>query len=134
MNFRTIPVFVLAAGAATFALAASRDSIDNIGETRLKGPLGEKLDRMIERHVLGTDPNYITAPFMEKTETKGWWQTEFWGKWMHSAIPYSHYAPSDRMYNAIETGIGRILESQEPSGYIGNYPDELRCGEGHTGP
>ena len=130
MNFRTIPVFVLAAGAATFALAASRDSIDNIGETRLKGPLGEKLDRMIERHVLGTDPNYITAPFMEKTETKGWWQTEFWGKWMHSAIPYSHYAPSDRMYNAIETGIGRILESQEPSGYIGNYPDELRCGEG----
>ena len=130
MNFRAIPVFVLAAGAATFALAASRDSIDNIGETRLKGPLGEKLDRMIERHVLGTDPNYITAPFMEKTETKGWWQTEFWGKWMHSAIPYSHYAPSDRMYNAIETGIGRILESQEPSGYIGNYPDELRCGEG----
>ena len=130
MNFRTIPVFVLAAGVATFALAASRDSIDNIGETRLKGPLGEKLDRMIERHVLGTDPNYITAPFMEKTETKGWWQTEFWGKWMHSAIPYSHYAPSDRMYNAIETGIGRILESQEPSGYIGNYPDELRCGEG----
>ncbi|MBQ3808921.1 MAG: glycoside hydrolase family 127 protein [Kiritimatiellae bacterium] len=130
MNFRTIPVFVLAAGAATFALAVSRDSIDNIGETRLKGPLGEKLDRMIERHVLGTDPNYITAPFMEKTETKGWWQTEFWGKWMHSAIPYSHYAPSDRMYNAIETGIGRILESQEPSGYIGNYPDELRCGEG----
>ena len=130
MNFRTIPVFVLAAGVATFALAASRDSIDNIGETRLKGPLGERLDRMIERHVLGTDPNYITAPFMEKTETKGWWQTEFWGKWMHSAIPYSHYAPSDRMYNAIETGIGRILESQEPSGYIGNYPDELRCGEG----
>ena len=130
MNFRTIPVFVLAAGVATFALGASCDSIDNIGETRLKGPLGEKLDRMIERHVLGTDPNYITAPFMEKTETKGWWQTEFWGKWMHSAIPYSHYAPSDRMYNAIETGIGRILESQEPSGYIGNYPDELRCGEG----
>ncbi len=130
VNFRTIPVFVLAAGVATFALAASRDSIDNIGETRLKGPLGERLDRMIERHVLGTDPNYITAPFMEKTETKGWWQTEFWGKWMHSAIPYSHYAPSDRMYNAIETGIGRILESQEPSGYIGNYPDELRCGEG----
>ena len=130
MNCRTIPVFVLAAGAATFALAASRDSIDNIGETRLKGPLGEKLDRMIERHVLGTDPNYITAPFMEKTETKGWWQTEFWGKWMHSAVPYSHYAPSDKMYNAIETGIGNILESQEPSGYIGNYPDELRCGEG----
>ena len=60
MNFRTIPVFVLAAGAATFALAASRDSIDNIGETRLKGPLGEKLDRMVtsgKRRVTYVIPN-----------------------------------------------------------------------------
>ena len=31
---------------------------------------------------------------------------------------------------AIDRGIDRILASQEPNGYIGNYPDELRCGEG----
>ncbi len=143
MNFRTIPVFVFAAGVATFALAASRDSIDNIGETRLKGPLGEKLDRMIERHVLGTDPNYITAPFMEKTETKGWWQTEFWGKWMHSSVPYLRYVSdgkckvesvkckvAEELCSKIERGMERILASQEKCGYIGNYPDALRCGEG----
>ena len=51
-----------------------------IGSVRLKGCLGERLDRMIERHVCGTDVDYITAPFQEKTETKGWWQTGFWGK------------------------------------------------------
>ena len=130
MNFRTIPVFVLAAGAATFALAASRDSIDNIGETRLKGPLGEKLDRMVAGHVIGTDVDYITAPFLEKTETKGWWQTEFWGKWMHSAVPYSVYTRSAALGASIDHGIDRMLASQEKSGYIGNYPDELRCGEG----
>ena len=130
MNFRTIPVFVLAAGAATFALAASRDSIDNIGETRLKGPLGEKLDRMVAGHVIGTDVDYITAPFLEKTETKGWWQTEFWGKWMHSAVPYSVYTRSAALGASIDHGIDRMLASQEKDGYIGNYPDELRCGEG----
>ena len=43
---------------------------------------------MIEKHVAARDVDYITAPFMEKTETKRWWQTEFWGKWMHSAMPY----------------------------------------------
>ena len=134
MNFRAIPVFVLAAGAATFALAASRDSIDNIGETRLKGPLGEKLDRMVAGHVIGTDVDYITAPFLEKTETKGWWQTEFWGKWMHSAVPYSklesQVGVGETLQSKIERGIERILSSQEECGYIGNYPDELRCGEG----
>ena len=130
MNFRTIPVFVLAAGAAAFAIAASRDSIDNIGETRLKGPLGEKLDRMVAGHVIGTDVDYITAPFLEKTETKGWWQTEFWGKWMHSAVPYSVYTGSAVLGASIDHGIDRIIASQEKDGYIGNYPDALRCGEG----
>ena len=130
MNFGTIPVFVLAAGAATFALAASCDPIDNIGETRLKGPLGEKLDRMIAGHVMGTDVDYITAPFLEKTETKGWWQTEFWGKWMHSAVPYSVYTGSAALGASIDRGIDRMIASQEECGYIGNYPDALRCADG----
>ena len=63
------------------------DNVADVGSVRLKGHLGECLDAMIERHVCGADVDYITAPFREKTETKGWWQTEFWGKWMHSAVP-----------------------------------------------
>jgi len=126
--------------------AALCDSLDNIGEVLLKGPLGDCLDRMVANHVAGTDPDYITAPFMEKTETKGWWQTEFWGKWMHSAVPYLRYVgngePSSPrlrrsrrgagsgLKNSIDRGIDRMLASQEENGYIGNYPDELRCGEG----
>ena len=73
------------------AFAAFGDSLGNVGDVRLKGRLGERLDAMIERHVADRDADYITAPFMEKTETKGWWQTEFWGKWMHSAVPYLRY-------------------------------------------
>ena len=129
------------------AFAALGDSLGNIGDVRLKGRLGERLDAMIEKHVAARDVDYITAPFMEKTETKGWWQTEFWGKWMHAAVPYLRYvgngesafaeALADKrgtgngaLRNKVERGIERMLASQEPCGYIGNYPDALRCGEG----
>ena len=133
---------MLAAGAVAFA--APGDSLGNIGDVRLKGRLGDRLGAMVERHVAARDVDYRTAPFMEKTERKGWWQTEFWGKWMHAAVPYAKYleggAMADcgalgttrptRLSSSIERGIERILASQESSGYIGNYPDALRCGEG----
>ena len=120
----------LAVMALVAAVAAGGNGSAQVGDVRLKGHLGERLDRMIERHVAGTDVDYITACFQEKTERKGWWQTEFWGKWMHSAVPYAAYADSARLRERIERGIDQILVSQEPCGYIGNYPDDLRCGEG----
>ncbi|MBR2839457.1 MAG: glycoside hydrolase family 127 protein [Kiritimatiellae bacterium] len=131
---RLVTIAVAACAAAT--AAAAGDSCSGLENVRLKGPLGERLDAMIERHVAATDPDYITAPFMEKTERRHWWQTEFWGKWMHSAPPYLRYLSTEQsgissaLAAKVERGVERILASQEPSGYIGNYPDELRCGEG----
>ena len=101
-----------------------------IGEVRLKGPLGERLDKMITQHVVGTDVDYITAPFAEKTERRLWWQSEFWGKYMHSAVPYLAYTKSEKLKADIDRSVARMISSQEQCGYIGNYPDELRCGEG----
>jgi len=126
---RTV-VLAWAAGLALAAGAAAPNAMENIGNVTLKGYLGDRLDAMIERHVIGTDVDYITAPFMEKTERKRWWQTEFWGKYMHSAMPYLAYTGSERLKASVDRGVARILASQEPNGYIGNYPDELRCGEG----
>ena len=122
-------VAACAALGAGAALAVS-GPLDGIGDVTLKGRIGDQLDRMIERHVIGTDVDYITAPFQEKTERHGWWQTEFWGKYMHAAVPYQRYTGSAKLKAAIDRGVARILASQEPNGYIGNYPDELRCGEG----
>ena len=122
--------FAAFAALVSVSAFAAGSSIDGMTEIKLKGFLGDKLDMMIERHVIGTDVDYITAPFMEKTETKGWWQTEFWGKYMHSAVPYQVYTGSTRLRTALDRGIARLEGSQEPNGYIGNYPDALRCGEG----
>ena len=132
-----------AAAACAAMAAAAAGSMDNIGSVRLKGFLGERLDMMIERHVVATDVDYITAPFMEKTERRNWWQTEFWGKWMHASVPCLWYVTdgkckvesvkckvAEELCFKLERGVERILSSQEPGGYIGNYPDELRCGEG----
>ena len=99
-------------------------------DVQLKGGLGDRLNMMIERHVVAQDVDYITAPFLEKTETKGWWQTEFWGKWMHSAMPYLSYTGNAKLQASVDRGIDRIISSQEENGYIGNYPDALRCGNG----
>ena len=110
--------------------AAAGAALDGIGNVRLKGRLGETLDRMIENCVAERDVDYITACFLEKTETKGWWQAEFWGKYMHAAVPYAVYSGSPKIAASIRRGVERVLASQEPCGYIGNYPDALRCGEG----
>ena len=50
---------------------SSGDLLGNIGDVRLKGRLGERLDAMIANHVAGQDVDYVTAPFLEKTERKG---------------------------------------------------------------
>jgi len=127
---KLVTISVALVSCVSAAYANSGDSIGNVGDVKLKGYLGARLDAMIERHVVGTDVDYITACFQEKTETKGWWQTEFWGKYMHSAVPYLAYCGSEKLRVAIDGGIDRMLASQEPCGYIGNYPDELRMGEG----
>ena len=124
------PLATICAVAVVTSAVAAGTSVDRMSQIKLKGYLGDRLDAMIERHVIGTDIDYITAPFQEKTETRRWWQTEFWGKYMHSAVPYQVYTGSEKLRSAIDRGIARMTASQEPSGYIGNYPDELRCGEG----
>ena len=129
-NLMTKNLVVACAALGAGAALAVSGPLDGIGDVTLKGRIGDQLDRMIERHVIGTDVDYITAPFQEKTERHGWWQTEFWGKYMHAAVPYQRYTGSAKLKAAIDRGVARILASQEPNGYIGNYPDELRCGEG----
>jgi len=113
-----------------FAASASPVTLAEYGDVRLKGPIGDRLEKVVRNHVIATDTEYITAPFLEKAERRGWWQTEFWGKYMHSAMPFWVYTHDARLKAHIEEGLDNILKSQEQSGYIGNYPDELRCNNG----
>ena len=121
---------VLAGAAGAVLVAGAATTVLPYGDVRLKGPMGDRMNKMIEHHLKATDVDYITAPFLEKTERRRWWQTEFWGKFMHAAMPFWTYTQDAELRKHIDFGFERICASQEPNGYIGNYPDELRCGEG----
>lgn len=96
---------------------------------KLTGAFGERLDRMIQNHVTATDARYLAEVFHERTK-ETWWQTEFWGKHMHAAVPFWKYSGSAELKTKIDEGVAKLLAAQEPSGYLGNYPDEARCGLG----
>ena len=62
MSINKIPMW----GIAVFsAVCANSALLADIGDVKLKGRLGDVLERMIEGHVVGTDVDYITAPFFE---------------------------------------------------------------------
>ena len=100
------------------------------GDVRLTGWLGRRLDMMIANHVLKTDARGYASVFLDKSEHGNRWQTEFWGKYMHAAVPFARYAGSDALRTKIAEGVDIVLSAQETDGYIGNYPPALRCGEG----
>ena len=99
------------------------------GDVSLQGPIGLTFERMFERHMLAEDPVYLSECFKERTET-GLWQTEFWGKYMHSAVPFWVATGCDRLKSRIDAGIANVLSAQLPSGYIGNYREDSRSKSG----
>ena len=47
----------------TLVVSVAACAVAEMGDVRLKGYLGDRLDAMILRQVVGTDVDYITAPF-----------------------------------------------------------------------
>ena len=118
MKKSSLFLFLVCAGPVAFA-----------ADVKVTGPFGERLDRMIRNHVTATDAKYLSDVFHERTK-ETWWQTEFWGKYMHAAVPLWKYSGSDELKRKIDVGVENLLAAQEPCGYIGNYSDDLRCGSG----
>ena len=100
---------LLMMGAVAGAIAAgATTTVLPYGDVRLKGPMGERLNKMIEHHLKATDVDYITAPFLEKTERGRRWQTEFWGKFMHAAMPFWTYTQDPELRRHIDFGFERM--------------------------
>ncbi len=123
-----------ALAAVGFAAAASGAGYVNtpadICDIRIKGPIGDRIESCIRHHVMETDVRYITDCFYDRTEARNWWQTEFWGKYMHSAMPFAVYTGCPLLRKNVDEGLVRVVEAQTKEGYIGNYPPDRRCGEG----
>jgi DUF1680 family protein len=89
---------------------------------RVMGYLGEKINLCIEKRIKTEDPDYLVEPFRHKEETR-LWQTEFWGKWIQSAIAAYEYTHDPDLLKNIQKAISGLLSTQMPDGYIGNYSE-----------
>lgn len=117
----------LCAVAADAAATLRTEAAD--GDVSLQGPIGLTFERMFRNHVLAEDPVYLSACFRERTET-GLWQTEFWGKYMHSAVPFWAATGCAQLKARIDAGVESVLSAQLPDGYIGNYREDCRSPSG----
>lgn len=110
-------------------LAACTLAPANLNDIHLKGFVADRLNACIERHVERTDSLYLTRFFHARQAT--WtWQTEFWGKWMLSAVPFADYADSPILREKIAQGMDDLLSTQDADGYIGNYRPSCRYAPG----
>ena len=111
---------------ANFPIPAETPDLRDI---RLDGPVGARLRDCFTNHVARTDGVALAEHFRWRTE-RFLWQTEFWGKWMHSAVPLARMFGDERLLSAIDASVAAVCAAQLPDGYIGNFREESRCGGG----
>jgi len=92
---------------------------------QISGYLGEKIDLCINQRIKKEDVAQLIEPFKTRTE-KNLWQTEFWGKWILSAIAAYEYNHDFELLKIIQNAVSGLLSTQTPDGYIGNYSPEAQ--------
>ena len=89
---------------------------------KIEGFLGQKMDLCISQRIKAQDVDHLIEPFRHKEETR-LWQSEFWGKWIQSAIAAYNYNHDPELLIIIKNAVSGLLSTQMPNGYIGNYSD-----------
>ena len=90
---------------------------------QIHGYLGEKIDLCINQRIKKQNIQDLIDPFKTRKETNRW-QTEFWGKWILSAIAAYEYNHDPELHKIIQEAVSGLIDTQTPDGYIGNYsPD-----------
>lgn len=93
--------------------------------SHIEGYLGDKINLCISERIKKQDVGQLIEPFRHREETR-LWQTEFWGKWILSAIAAYEYNRDSEMLKIIQNAVSGLLATQSPDGYIGNYSKEAQ--------
>ena len=99
----------------------------------LEGYYADRLESCQRGMLHGKDPCRLAVPFTRRFEDGEWggimwggWQTEFWGKYMHSAVPMAVAAGDRAALDRIGESVKMLIATQDPDGYIGNYRADRR--------
>ncbi|WP_145247330.1 beta-L-arabinofuranosidase domain-containing protein [Aeoliella mucimassa] len=94
----------------------------------LRGYLGERWEANRRGSLHQFDIDRYTKLVEQRTHREWWWAGEQDGKWLESAVLSS--ANSDPALRAQAKAIlDRLIDSQEPSGYLGITPQDIRTAQ-----
>lgn len=99
---------------------AVSDRLQTAGSAHLQGFVADRMQAAYQHRILAQDVDRLVAPFRSHTETRCW-QSEFWGKWFTSAVLAYRYHPTPALKAALDKAVDKLLATQTPDGYIGNY-------------
>jgi len=122
-----IPFFCLAQPKSNQVKPVKTDLLEAMipSNIRIDGYLGAKVDLCINERIKKQDVQHLIDPFKIRNETR-LWQTEFWGKWILSAIAAYEYNRDPEMLKIIQNAVSGLLATQTSDGYIGNYSKEAQ--------
>jgi DUF1680 family protein len=118
-----------------FVMACNQKSIQKPGSDQLATPamtslpasdiliegyLGMRMDQVINRRIKAQDFEHLIEPFRHRNESN-LWQSEFWGKWILSAVAAYNYNSDPDLLAIIRTATDGLIATQTADGYIGNY-------------
>jgi len=92
------------------------------GAVHIGGYLGAQIDLGLRARIAAQDVDEIIAPFRERRDQTEW-RSEFWGKWITSAIAAWRYSGDPGLRALDERAVADLVRTQTPDGYIGAYPD-----------
>lgn len=105
----------------------------DLANVRIEGSIGDLLDRFIDQRITS---DYARNEIYREAEDAfknckddetivGYWQGEFWGKWMISAARVCRYTGDAELKQFIHKSVHKMLTYQRQDGYIGTYKDSL---------
>ena len=97
----------------------------SVFEVKIGGYPGSIIDLCINERIKKQDIEHLIEPFKTQTETR-LWQSEFWGKWMLSAVDSWKYTQDAELMKTMQMAVAGLLETQLENGYIGNYAPEAQ--------
>ena len=103
---------------------AKAPETSQVKTVRMEGYVGKRVDDCIRRRVMGQNADELIEPFKLQDETQGRWASEFWGKWVQGAMASYQYNQDPALYQKIKDSADKLMATQLPNGYIGDYDTE----------
>jgi uncharacterized protein len=92
------------------------------GAVQLGGHLGAQIDLGVRARVAAQNVAELIAPFRARRDQSEW-RSEFWGKWITSAIAAWRYTGDPSLRTLGADAVSELIATQTPDGYIGTYPE-----------